>query len=257
MGNSIENSGGVRIFRKTGQRSRAFRCEANGLCELAKSGAIRVTGVIDVGEDYIETEYIESQTPQGNFFMDFGRQLARMHRHTADTFGFYEDNFIGENPQPNVPSGSEAHDWAEFYWNKRLLFQYRLAEQNGRSSPAWAKAFARLETQLGTILAGSEEPPALLHGDLWAGNFLCDTQNRPVLIDPAVYYGHREAELAMTRMFGGFAPVFYTAYQAEHPLPKGWERRQNLYLLYHVMNHLNLFGGRYVRQAEHLVESYI
>jgi len=262
MESSIVGTGKIRTvsgktyFVKTGNGSEAYRCEANGLRELEKTGVIRVPETIGAGDDYMVTEYIENRSPDREFFKEFGRQLAQMHRYTSDGFGFYENNFIGQNPQPNIPSGSEAHDWGIFYWNKRLLFQYRLAESNGYATVALKHAFLHLESRIGMFFAESEEPPALLHGDLWAGNFLCDAQNAPVLIDPAVYYGHREADLAMTKLFGGFPPAFYEAYQQEYPLPEGWQRRENLYLLYHVMNHLNLFGHGYLRQAEHLAASY-
>ncbi|MCD8185191.1 MAG: fructosamine kinase family protein, partial [Rikenellaceae bacterium] len=229
-----------------------------GLRELATSGEIRTAEVLEVGEDYLLTGYIESRTPQGNFFDRFGRQLARMHRHTSAMFGFREDNFIGENPQPNVPQGTEGGNWPEFFWNKRLLFQYRMAEKKGWVSTDLRAAFLLLETRIYRLLGEeSREPPSLLHGDLWSGNFLCDCENRPVLIDPAVYYGHREAELAMTRLFGGFPPAFYKAYEEEFPLPPGWPERHNLYALYHVLNHLNLFGRAYLLQAEQLAESYV
>ncbi len=115
---------------------------------------------------------------------------------------------------------------------------------------------ARLEHHLPSLLEGTDEPPSLLHGDLWGGNFLVDDEGGPVLIDPAVYYGHREAELAMTSLFGGFGPAFYSAYQQEWPLPEGWADRTGLYQLYHVLNHLNLFGGGYGHQAEAIIGRY-
>jgi len=254
--NRTGEKGPHRVFRKTGRPGKMFRCEANGLHELAGAGAIRVAEVVEAGDDFIITGYIESHTPGGGFFADFGRQLARMHRFTSAAFGFYEDNFIGENPQPNIPEGREASDWSDFYWNKRLLFQYRMAERNRYVSTALQRSFVRLENQIARLLEDSREVPALLHGDLWAGNFLCNAENQPVLIDPAVYYGHREAELAMTRLFGGFRPDFYRSYAQEYPLAEGWEYRQNLYVLYHVLNHLNLFGTGYLSQAEHLAASY-
>ena len=252
----IRTVSGNTYFLKMGSASAAFLCEANGLRELAKSGEIRTVRMVSAGEDYILTEYLQSRPPKEGFFEKFGRQLARMHRYTGEKFGFFEDNFIGKNPQPNIPIGEEAMDWTAFFWNKRLLFQYRLAEKNGCASAVLSRAFVRLEAKIGTFFAGSEEPPALLHGDLWAGNFLCDGRNRAVLIDPAVYYGHREADLVLTKLFGGFNRAFYRAYREEYPLPEGWERRENFYLLYHVMNHLNLFGTAYLRQAEYLATSF-
>lgn len=148
-------------------------------------------------------------------------------------------------------------DWATFYFHKRLLFQYQLAEKRGYSTSRLTKGFARLESMIENILAGSEEPPSLLHGDLWSGNYMCDEEGNAVLIDPAVYYGHREAELAMTRLFGGFPPAFYEGYNQTYPLPEDWEYRENIYKLYHILNHLNLFGKSYLSEAEFLLEFYL
>lgn len=255
-GGVVRSVSGREFYLKTGSPSPAYRCEANGLKELAASRTVAVAAVVSAGESYIATEYIRTHSPQGGFFEKFGRDLARMHRTSAPRFGFREDNFIGANPQPNIPDGAESSDWTAFFFNKRLLFQFRLAERNGRATRRMAAAFGALESRIGAILAGSDEPPALLHGDLWAGNFLCGADNEAVLIDPAVYYGHREAELAMTRLFGGFPREFYEAYQREYPLKPGWEEREPLYRLYHVMNHLNLFGSGYLGQTEAILERY-
>lgn len=253
----VVSASGQRYFLKRGAPGPTCRCEANGLAELARSGEIAVASVIGVGDDFLLTRYIDRGVPPPDFFAQFGRALARMHRMRGEDFGFYEDNFIGLNPQPNLADGVQRSDWTAFYWEHRLLYQYRLAEQRGYATDALRHGFVRLEGQLGAILAGSDEPPTLLHGDLWNGNFLCGPDGHAVLIDPAVYYGHREADLAMTRMFGGFSEEFYTAYRAEHPLPEGWERRENIYKLYHVLNHLNLFGCSYLREAERIVRSYV
>lgn len=144
-----------------------------------------------------------------------------------------------------------------FYYNKRLLFQYRLAERNGYATAALRNGISKLESRIHTILSGSEELPCLLHGDLWSGNFLCDSLGNPVLIDPAVYYGHREADLAMTRLFGGFPETFYRAYDKEYPLAAGYFYREGLYKLYHVLNHLNLFGTGYLGEAESILKFYL
>lgn len=241
---------------KRGIKSRAYQCEANGLKELAKANCIQVAQVVSVGADWIETKYIESYRPSGSFFERFGKTFAQLHKFTGDSFGFYEDNFIGANPQPNIPNESEKQNWTEFYFNKRLLYQFRLAEQNGYVSEKLASDFSRLENKIESVLQGSETAPSLLHGDLWSGNFLCNHHNDPVLIDPAVYYGNREADLAMTKLFGGFSASFYEAYQNEFPLPDGWEYRQGIYLLYHLLNHLNLFGRSYLSDAEYWIRYY-
>ena len=243
-------------FTKSGRPSRTYLCEANGLKELASAGVIDVARVISVGDTYITTEYIEHGIEKPDFFVDFGKKMALLHRCTSPSFGFYEDNFIGATPQLNIPDADEKGDWLTFYFRKRLLFQYQLAEKNGYVTPEMASAFARLENKLEDILKGSEEPPCLLHGDLWSGNFLCNSSGNPVLIDPAVYYGHREADLAMTRLFGGFPEIFYEAYQQEYPLPEGWRYREDVYKLYHVLNHLNLFGAGYLHQAIRILQKY-
>lgn len=252
----VQTASGRTCFFKSGGPSGTYLCEANGLHELKKSEAIRVADVISVGENYLLTEYIGSGTPSIRFFERFARQLAQMHRHQHTTFGFYEDNFIGVTPQHNTPTDAEKNDWSAFYFNKRLLFQYQLAERDKCVSPSLKAGFSQLESRIPSILSGSEEPPTLLHGDLWAGNFLCTPQNEAVLIDPAVYYGHRESDLAMTKLFGGFPPAFYRAYHEAYPLPEGWEYRENLYKLYHILNHLNLFGRGYLARAEYIVTVY-
>ncbi len=262
-GGSIANAQKIRLksgrelFLKTGaQDRRMFEKEASGLGELRKSGAIRVPEVLLVTDDFLLLEYIPTAQPRGEFFERFGRQFAQLHRLTTNSFGFYEDNFIGSTVQKNIPSVNAASNWTGFYWEYRLDFQFRLAEKNGFADAEMRQFFQKLENKINEILSGSEEPPTLLHGDLWSGNFLADSQNQPVLIDPAVYYGHREADLAMTKLFGGFDASFYDAYRESYPLPDGYHYRENIYKLYHVMNHLNLFGRSYYDQAIRLIKFY-
>ncbi|MDR0757908.1 MAG: fructosamine kinase family protein [Tannerella sp.] len=252
----VRTASGEVYFLKSGEESRAFRCEACGLNELASAGAVRTAEAVSAGDDYILTRHIDGTRPRHGFFERFGRELAWLHRHAAPSFGFCEDNFIGATPQMNIPSEEERGDWTAFYFNKRLLYQFRLAEQNGYAVPELRRGFARLESQIESILKGSDEPPALLHGDLWSGNFMCDPSGRPVLIDPAVYYGHRETDLAMTKLFGGFPPAFYDAYREAWPLKPGWEYREGVYTLYHVLNHLNIFGESYLYGALNLMKRY-
>ncbi|MDR2121046.1 MAG: fructosamine kinase family protein [Tannerella sp.] len=252
----VRTESGRVYFFKSGPESRTFRCEARGLQELASAGAIRAADVVSVGDDYILTCHVDDTRPRNGFFEQFGRALAQLHRHTAASFGFCENNFIGANRQMNVPSETERNDWTTFYFNKRLLYQFRLAERRGYAIPELRKGFARLESKIESILKGSDDLPALLHGDLWSGNFLCDPLNRPVLIDPAVYYGHREAELAMTTLFGGFPQEFYDAYSEAFPLKPGYDYRRDVYTLYHVLNHLNIFGEAYMHEALSLLKRY-
>jgi len=256
VGNQVLRTvSGKEYFLKHGMASDIYRCEANGLKELALAH-VRVAAVAAVGRDYILTEYIRRGTASDDFFVRFGRELARMHRVQSGTFGFYENNFIGNNVQINIPDEKEQTDWVDFYWNRRLLFQFRLAERNGYATTSLRNGMLRLEHTIESILKDSIEPPCLLHGDLWAGNFLCDENGNAVLIDPAVYYGHREADLAMTKVFGGFSRDFYNSYQQEYPLKPGWEYREGLYKLYHILNHLNLFGRSYLYEAESLLRQY-
>lgn len=254
-GKLITESGRI-FFLKSGSTSRTYQCEANGLKELKKSGKIRIADIISVGNNYILTEYIESGSHSSGFFDSFGRAFARMHKYTADCFGFYENNYIGANEQLNIPDENEKNNWIFFYFNKRLMYQYRLAEKNGFVNERLKTGFIKLESKIEDILKDSLEPPTLLHGDLWSGNFLCSLSGEAVLIDPAVYYGHREADLAMTKLFGGFPSSFYEAYRAEFPLKTGWEYREGLYKLYHVLNHLNIFGTSYLYEAEYLINQY-
>lgn len=256
-GGRISTVGGKEYFLKSGLPSRTYACEANGLNELAKSGTIKTAEVKAVTETFILTEYIQSYSPSRDFFITFGRELARLHKFKGNEFGFYEDNFIGANEQINSTDGIENHSWPAFYFNKRLLFQYRLIEKNGYASTKLKSAFKKLEDKIDLILEDSDEQPCLLHGDLWNGNFLCNKESQAVLIDPAVYYGHREADLAMTKLFGGFPASFYEAYQEEYPLSEGWEYREKLYKLYHVMNHLNLFGRAYLQETEQIIDYYV
>jgi len=254
-GKFYTDSGKV-YFLKVREKSRAILCEANGLNEIFESNTMITPQIISVGENFILTEYIANENPSGDFFYRFGKQLAQMHKVHSDHFGFYENSFIGNNPQLNIPTEQEKKNWCAFYFEKRLLYQYKLAEKNGFVSLSMKNNFLKLETRIENILRGSEEPPTLLHGDLWSGNYLCNKSNIPVLIDPAVYYGHREADLAMTKLFGGFSSSFYQSYMTEYPLKEGWEYRENIYRLYHVLNHLNLFGVGYLSEVESIIADY-
>jgi len=249
---------GSTCFMKTAHSAPdVFEKEAKGLQELRKAGCIRVPDVLYFDQDCLLLEHIKQGRQSYDFFSIFGRQLARLHQYGALRFGFPQDNYLGSTPQINCANQVEAKNWCDFYYNKRLLYQYKLAEEKGLIGPELKNGFILLEHRIEEILEGSEEKPALLHGDLWSGNFLCDSKSQPCLIDPAVYYGHREAELAMTRLFGGFDQNFYSSYQKTYPLPEGYDHRQNIYMLYHVLNHLNLFGNNYYGQAVKLLWYYL
>jgi len=225
-----------------------FEKEARGLETLRATRTVYVPQVILTGEAdhvaYLVLEYIENDGRKDTrFWQNFGRKLAALHRHTNTYYGFEEDNYIGSLIQINTPDTS----WANFYIEKRLKYQLKLALNKGLFSPEDAELFEELYERLPHILP--EELPHLLHGDLWAGNFLTNRRHGPVLIDPAVYYGSREVDLAMTLLFGGFTDEFYAAYHEAFPLQPGWQSRMHIYQLYPLLVHANLFGGSYVQSV--------
>ena len=251
----LQLSDGRSLFLKTNPAPlpHMFEREAEGLSALAKVGCLRVPGPIAHGTDpipFLVMEAVDMGSPgrdSPNFFEDFGRRFAELHRAsiradpTAGRFGFENDNYLGSTPQPNAWMDS----WTEFWRERRLGHQLRLAESTGRVDADLLRLGDRLMDRLENYLGDVAEPPSLLHGDLWGGNYLADSDGNAVLIDPAAYYGHREADLAMTRLFGGFQPAFYRAYEEAWPLKPGAAERGKIYELYHLLNHLNLFGGGY------------
>jgi len=222
-----------------------FAAEARGLAWLHEAGALRVPNVLGVGPDFLVLEHIQPGHRRPDFDELLGRGLAALHRSGAPSFGLDHDNFIGRLPQANGPLAT----WAEFYGERRLLPQMRLAVDGHRASPAMRRGLEQLLPRLGELV-GPPEPPARLHGDLWGGNAMVDERGRPCLIDPAVHGGHREIDLAMMRLFGGFSARVFAAYQETFPLAPGGEARIPLYQLYFLMVHVNLFGGSYVAAVE-------
>lgn len=222
--------------------------EVAGLQALADAHAVRVPRVLARGHAgataFLALEWIESRPAGRTAEHRLGEQLAAQHQVTAPQFGFADDNFIGRTGQAN----GWLSDWTEFFRERRLRRQLALAVENGFGG-LLEQPGARLLESIDTLLAGHRPQAALLHGDLWAGNWLADAREEPVIFDPAAYYGDRETDLAMTRLFGGFGRAFYDAYQTAAPLPVGHAVRAQLYNLYHVLNHANLFGGGYARQA--------
>ncbi len=257
--NIVTTQSGKSFFVKTNNNSPKdmFLKEANGLRELAKANVIRVPNVIYADNDFIIIENIIPHTKNKLFWENFGTDFARLHKCSSTSFGFYEDNYIGSTQQLNIPSKTEFVSWEEFYFNKRLLYQYKLAEKKGYAGEELHKTFLQLGNKIHVILKDCNTRPSLLHGDLWSGNFIPDETGSACLIDPAVYYGHREADLAMTKLFGGFESRFYSAYNEEFPLDDGYEYRENIYKLYHILNHLNLFGSGYYNQAVSLIKYYL
>ena len=246
---------GRRFFVKlnSGDKAEMFAAEAEGLTELARSGAIRVPHPIahgtGDGRAWLVLEYL-ALSGHGSG-AELGQRLAALHRVSHETFGWHRDNTIGATPQPNPPSSN----WIEFYREHRLGYQLGLARRHG-AGKRLLRDGERLQAGLEAFFPGYAPVPSLLHGDLWGGNYAY-VDGEPVLFDPAVYFGDREADLAMTELFGGFSQGFYSAYQAAWPLDPGYTGRRTLYNLYHVLNHFNLFGGGYGRQAEQMLEQLL
>lgn len=234
------------------ERADMFAAEAAGLEEIARSGAVRVPQPVCHGANgaasWIVLEYLELAPADGAAMRALGANLARLHRVRAARYGWRRDNTIGITPQENAWS----EDWIAFWRERRLGFQLRLAAASGGGRRLVA-AGERLLEKLPAFFAGYRPQPSLLHGDLWAGNAAMTAAGEPVVFDPAVYYGDRETDLAMTELFGGFPPAFYQTYRAEYPLDPGYATRKHLYNLYHVLNHANLFGGSYWAQAERMI----
>ena len=245
------------LFIKTGPLSVAemFAAEAQGLSEIAKTDTIRVPQVIASGPAetavFLALEWLDLERADAAVESRFGEQLAELHHVTEKRFGWHRDNTIGLTPQHNTWSD----DWIDFFREHRLAFQLRLAAENGFAGELQERG-AQLLKRLPIYFDGVTPAASLLHGDLWGGNWGCSGGN-PVIFDPAVYYGDRETDLAMTRLFGGFGTAFYDAYESSWPLPDGHQERQHLYQLYHVLNHLNLFGSGYLGRAIGLIDELL
>lgn len=227
--------------------------EAAGLEELTAAEAVRVPKILArglaAGYAFLALEWIEARPAGRESERRLGERLAAQHRVTCARFGWRIDNTIGRTLQRN----GWLTDWTEFLRERRLRPQLELACERGFGSIV-AEAGGRLLESVGALLDGHRPHASLLHGDLWAGNWLADREGEPVIFDPAVYYGDRETDLAMTRLFGGFGRAFYAAYEADAPLTPGHAVRAELYNLYHVLNHANLFGGGYARQARSMID---
>ncbi|MGE5458797.1 MAG: fructosamine kinase family protein [Methanococcaceae archaeon] len=248
----IYEDGSMHLLKEnSGAPADMFKKEAHALEELSKAEAIKVPRVIHFAEDYILTEYIEKAERRKDFYEDFGRRFARLHKYTSEQYGFYEDNYIGSTVQVN----SYRKNWKDFFLENRIIFQYKLAEKNGYAKGELRSLFPKFLNEAEKMLDEVNEPASLLHGDLWSGNYMTDETGSACLIDPAVYYGHREADLAMTRVFETFDSRFYAAYSEEYPLDEGYAERENLYKLYHLLNHLNIFGTGYYSRCVAVIKS--
>ena len=246
--------GAHRYFVKlnTADRLAMFEAEAAGLQEMADTDTIRVpqplcTGTSG-GRSYIVMEHIALGGHGSDGTREAGRQLAAMHRASRQGFGWDRDNTIGSTPQPN----STQDNWVTFWTRYRLGFQLDLAARNGYRGRLQDQGERLLDAL--PALIDHDPAPSLLHGDLWGGNMGFDGDGHPVIFDPAVYYGDREADVAMTELFGGFGADFYAAYNESWQLDPGYRTRKVLYNLYHILNHLNLFGTGYLAQAQGMIE---
>jgi len=229
-----------------------FAAERDGLLELQRTGTVRVPTPVTCGEAagqaFIVLEHLPLTSGGPASDAVLGKQLARLHQSTSAQFGWYRDNTIGSTPQRNTTNA----DWTAFWRSERLGFQLELAATNGYTGALQRRGAHLLDT-LPALLGDHAPIPSLLHGDLWSGNRAVVEGEIPVIFDPAVYYGDREADIAMTELFGRFPPRFYQAYQDVNPLDAGYPVRKTLYNLYHVLNHLNLFGSGYLGQAEDMM----
>lgn len=237
-----------------------FEREFEGLVALAESDTTLVIprpvcwrAPSQKNSGFLIIDYLEPGQRRRDFDELLGRGLATLHKKTRQSFGFHHDNYCGATPQPNP----WTRDWVEFYREHRLRFQLNRAIEARGVSASDRVIFDRLLDRLDEFLAPCDGPPSLLHGDLWSGNVHTTPSGHPALIDPAAYHGHREAELGMMTLFGGFSACVFDAYQEAWPLEPGWRDRASLYELYHVLNHYNLFGGHYGAQAVAMARRWV
>ena len=238
--------------------ARTFAGEAAGLEALrAADSPLTVPPVHDTAPatddrpGFLVMEWINPGREGRRFWEQFGEGLAALHRHAADAYGFEVDNFIGRLPQSN----DWTDDWPTFFREQRLAPQVEMARERNRWRDAWTEPLKTLYRRLPDLLPAAPTP-SVLHGDLWKGNYMVTAVGDPALIDPATYYGHREADLAMTELFGGYNDRFYDAYRSAWSLAPGYETRRDVYNLYHLINHLNLFGGGYAGQVEQVLRVF-
>ncbi|QPJ63747.1 MAG: fructosamine kinase family protein [Candidatus Nitronauta litoralis] len=251
---------GTRVFVKRNACPPAgmFETESKGLqlMAAAKNGP-RVPKVIACDDQkparFLILDYLESTSPGKDYFTRFGHALAAMHRITADSYGLDHDNFIGSTPQINT----REKNGLKFFRDQRLGFQQELARNSGLLPKKTDQKLDELRAKIGDLLNIEDEQPALIHGDLWSGNHFCGPCGEATIFDPAAHFGLREADLAMTELFGRMPQAFYDAYHEAFPLNPGYQERRDIYNLYHLLNHLNLFGGSYLGSVETIICQFI
>lgn len=260
-------SDGTAVFMKCNSMKNLsfFEAEAKGLEALRKSNAIGVPQALAIGTDkpqrmsFLLMEYLAPAAKLTRYWEMFGRELAVLHRADCTEFaeadqgrpfGFMHDNYIGASPQMNTPK----ENWITFYRECRLIPQIKMAERyfDSRIRKQCTKLLDHLDSYL-----TEPEFPSLIHGDLWSGNAICGPNGKAWILDPAVYVGHYEAELAMTELFGGNPQSFYDAYHEVTPIDSGYKDRRDLYNLYHLLNHLNLFGATYLGSVQRILNMYV
>ncbi|MCL5428894.1 MAG: fructosamine kinase family protein [Chloroflexi bacterium] len=251
-GARLETESEISFFLKTNTNAPEdmFAREAEGLAELRKAKGPRVPEPYLWDIEFILLEDLKPAPRAGGYWETLGRQLAQLHQTTKEQFGFVNDNYLGSTPQPN-PCTVDGY---EFFGEHRLGYQARLARDNELLTRAEAAEIEKLARCLPELVPA--QPASLIHGDLWGGNAISDERGQPVIIDPAAHYGWAEAELGMTALFGGFQSAFYTAYTETRPLEPGWRDRLPIYNLYHLLNHLNLFGSGYHGQVMEVLRRY-
>ncbi len=250
---SLLQAADARIFLKTLPLDRAglLSAEADGLNALAETGELRVPKVIRRGMHdgfaWLALEYLDLDQRSAGADERLGRQLAALHHHTGDEFGWHRSNYIGRTPQTNTP----VDDWTVFFAAHRIGPQF---DRLRRKLPdqGWNHLKKEITAAWQEVSDGHEPSPSLIHGDLWRGNAAALSDDTPVIFDPSVHYADRECDLAMAHLFGGFDEAFYRAYEEVWPLPKGFETRRLFYKLYHMLNHANMFGAAYVEASEQL-----